>query len=201
MGALRWVRHLIGERAETAAADRGLGLPADPQAPGGRRHRRRDRRDRANRGRQQAPGVPGLQAAQGRRHPDPRRAAGHRHLDRRLRGADQPVHGGHRHAGPRLGKPPRGRRRERDPRHRRVQRRRGRVLPDLEHPGEEDPGPGPRRSTSAGSGTSSGRSSASATRPPARSWRAPARSPPPLLPLPGSSPGAVSGSGWPTSAS
>ena len=144
MGALRWVRHLIGERAETAARDRGLGLPADPGKPGCRRHRRRDRRDRQTGGREQDPGVPGVQAAQGRRHLDPRRAAGHRHLDRRRRGADQPVHGGHRHAGPGLGKPPRGRRRERDPRHRRVQRRRGRVLPDLVHPGEEDPGPGPR---------------------------------------------------------
>ena len=144
MGALRWVRHLIGERAESAAET------GDSVFQPSRRHPAvvviADEIDETGEtgGREQDPGVPGLQAAQGSRHLDPRRAAGHRHLDRRRRGADQPVHGGHRHAGPGLGKPPCGRRRERDPGHRRVQRGRGRVLPDLEHPGQEDPGPGPR---------------------------------------------------------
>ena len=80
--------------------DRRFGLPADPGKPGCRRHRGRDRRDRQAGGREQDPGVPGVQAAQGSGHLDPRRAAGDRHLDRRQRGADQPVHGGHRHARP-----------------------------------------------------------------------------------------------------
>ena len=102
---LQWARHLIGERAETAArtgdsvfqptrTDPAVVVMID------------EIDETANI--EGATKLLEFLASKQRKSavvPDPGRAAGHRRLDRRLRRARQPVHGGVRHAGPGLREP------------------------------------------------------------------------------------------------